>query len=551
METNRITKGIGLIVCCMLLLVFVRVDRAYAITSGNWEYDTYTDTDGTTVACVTKYYGSASTVVVPSSIDGYPVRKLEYTFQGNTSITQCAIPDGVQRLEHTFYQCKNLKKVSLPTSINVYSFTFQESGIETITIPKGTYNQTGTFQDCKSLKHVTIAGTVNLFMDTFTGCENLETVYVETVLPVYGQFHLYQTFAGLKNLQTVTVPDGVTELQGTFKECHSLTTVYLPATVTKIDYASFLDCFVLSDISFAGTECAWNVLMDKYTPGEGDFFISAKKHISGNDGHTFSGWCLDTEATCTKEGKEYRTCKTCDKIETRTVEKLAHTFGDWVVTKEPTASSTGTEERVCTECGYKQTATIAKVDDVTASSSSGETDTTAQTGTSTNKTFKVKLQKSKYTYNGKAQKPKVTAVRVNGKKIAKKYYTVSYKKNKNVGTGKVVVKGKGKYKGYKGTAQFKIILQKAKITKAVSSKAGICTLTWKNDTQAQNFQIQICQSRSFSSGVKTVWGGKKGKKVIKGLTSNKTYYVRIRAYRKVNGAKWYGKWSAVKKVKIK
>ena len=49
--------------------------------------------------------------------------------------------------------------------------------------------------------------------------------------------------------------------------------------------------------------------------------------------------------------------------------------------------------------------------------------------------------KSKYTYTGKAIKPKITI-----KNLNKKYYKVSYKKNKKVGTATVIIKGKGKVK---------------------------------------------------------------------------------------------------------
>ena len=40
-------------------------------------------------------------------------------------------------------------------------------------------------------------------------------------------------------------------------------------------------------------------------------------------------------------------------------------------------------------------------------------------------------------------------------------------------------------------------------------------------------------------------------KEIGALKKNKTYYVRVRAYNEKRGAKKYGKWSAVKKVKIR
>ena len=38
---------------------------------------------------------------------------------------------------------------------------------------------------------------------------------------------------------------------------------------------------------------------------------------------------------------------------------------------------------------------------------------------------------------------------------------------------------------------------------------------------------------------------------VVGLKSKKTYYVKIRSYKKVGKKKYYGAWSKVKKVKIK
>lgn len=59
---------------------------------------------------------------------------------------------------------------------------------------------------------------------------------------------------------------------------------------------------------------------------------------------------------------------------------------------------------------------------------------------------KIKTQKLK---DGKACKPKVK-VTYNGRKLKKnKDYTITYKNNKKKGTGKVIIKGKGKFKGKK------------------------------------------------------------------------------------------------------
>ena len=554
MEKKGITRFVTLAACLVLVLMFGRVGIASAYTSGDWEYSTET-VSGTTVAKLINYTGSAASVTVPAKIDGYQVRTLENVFYGNNAIVQVTIPNGVQSLKETFSQCKNLKSVSLPASVEAYYFAFRESGIETITLPDATYDLTGAFVDCTALKKVTILGKANALMDTFMGCKSLETVSIKSVNPVYNQFGLSETFSGCENLKTVTLPEGVTYLFAVFRGCYKLKEIHLPATVSEIDSTAFVDCWALDEIYYGGSKCAWTEIVDLYTPGEGDRFLTAKMHFAKTGGHDFTDWGLYTEPTCTENGEETRNCVRCGEEEKRTVPKLGHQFSDWIVEKKATASQTGVKARYCKACGLKEIAEIAKL----APEKTKETEetkvssqTTAKTAQTTGKkTFTVKLKKNKFTYNGKAQKPVIKGVYVNGRKIAKKYYTVTYKNNKKVGKGTVIVKGKGKYKGYKGSLKFKIVLKKPQITKLASSKAGTVTIFWQKDSQAKNFQVQICQSKSFSSGVKKVWVGKKGKKLVKGLKSKKTYYVRIRAYTNANGVKWYSPWSKVKTIKIK
>ena len=50
---------------------------------------------------------------------------------------------------------------------------------------------------------------------------------------------------------------------------------------------------------------------------------------------------------------------------------------------------------------------------------------------------------------------------------------------------------------------------------------------------------------------KTVKGANKTKFTIKKLQANKKYYIRIRAYKIVNGKKVYSKWTTKKSVKTK
>lgn len=154
------------------------------------------------------------------------------------------------------------------------------------------------------------------------------------------------------------------------------------------------------------------------------------------------------------------------------------------------------------------------------------------------------------TYNGKAQKPAVN-VYAGNKKISSKYYSVSYKNNKNVGYGTVVVKGKGSYAKYSGFTTFKINLKKVSLSSVKAQKKKM-VVYWKKTGGNHGYQVQYSTSKRFSSNVKTVRlsAGKKSV-TIKNIPAKKRYYVRIRSYKKVGNKIWYTGWSKAKNVRTK
>lgn len=164
-------------------------------------------------------------------------------------------------------------------------------------------------------------------------------------------------------------------------------------------------------------------------------------------------------------------------------------------------------------------------------------------------TYSAKLSKTTYTCTGKAIKPAVS-VTVNGKKLKSSYYKLTYKNNKNAGVATVRVKGTGKYSGLDKTLSFKILPPKTSLTK-VSGFNKTFTAVWKKNSQASGYQIQYAANSKFTSGRKLVTIRKPSavKQKITGLKSKKTYYVRVRAYKKVGKTVLYGSWSTVKKVK--
>lgn len=92
---------------------------------------------------------------------------------------------------------------------------------------------------------------------------------------------------------------------------------------------------------------------------------------------------------------------------------------------------------------------------------------------------------------------------------------------------------------------------KVEIKKTTSGNKQI-TLTWKPVSKAEGYVAEYSTSKDFSSETKQLNLGKSAKKTtIKKLKKGKKYYVRVKAYKTVNGKKIYGSWSAVKSVKIK
>ena len=90
--------------------------------------------------------------------------------------------------------------------------------------------------------------------------------------------------------------------------------------------------------------------------------------------------------------------------------------------------------------------------------------------------------------------------------------------------------------------------------KGLKLKAGKkkVTVTYKKVSGATSYKVTYSTSKKFKKAkTVTVKSGKAVKKTISKLKSKKTYYVKVCAVKKVKGKSYTGKWSAVKKVKVK
>ena len=126
----------------------------------------------------------------------------------------------------------------------------------------------------------------------------------------------------------------------------------------------FEDCGALEYIFYGGSESEWSVnWKDPYYVGE-DFVRATVCYNSAGD-HHYSDWRVETEATCTQEGKSVRVCEGCGREETKTepVDSVnGHKWGEWKVVREATEDEEGLEERVCANDGtHKETRPIEKL----------------------------------------------------------------------------------------------------------------------------------------------------------------------------------------------
>ena len=165
------------------------------------------------------------------------------------------------------------------------------------------------------------------------------------------------------------------------------------------------------------------------------------------------------------------------------------------------------------------------------------------------KASSVKLSKTSYTYNGKAQKPKVVIKTSKGKALTEgKDYTVKYPKGmKTPGSYTVTVTFKGNYSGKK-TLTF-TIAPKAPTLKATAAKKA-AKLSWSKQTGATGYNVYMAASKNGKyKKIATVKGKVSYTKT--GLIKGKTYYFKVAAYT-ISGKKTINSaYSSAKSAKAK
>ena len=273
--------------------------------------------------------------------------------------------------------------------------------------------------------------------------------------------------------------------------------------------------------------------------------------------YTAQGYTQHTCSVCGDSYKDTYTAKLTPKTESiskATVTGIgAKTYTGKAITQSPVVKLSGKTLKAGTDytVAYKNNTKVGTAT-VTITGKGSYTGTIS-------KTFKINAASiakatvsgiSNKTYTGKAitQNPTVKL----GSKTLKKGtdYTVSYKNNKAVGKATVTIKGKGNYTGTISKT-FKINPKKTTLKTATSPKTKQLKVTYSKLSGVTGYQTVYSTSSKFTKATTKTASSKSTSKTISGLTKGKTYYVKVRTYKTVNGTKYYSGYSAVKKKKIK
>lgn len=282
---------------------------------------------------ITKYTGTESTVILPSTINSWPVTKIgEDALKDNTTITSVTIPDSVTEIgSNAFAGCTNL------TSVNY------EGDWSNLTIQSGNPAVEDAAKDAANEQLFDFEFILNNTAVIVNNYRCKGTAADVTIPSRYkGKPVTAINNAAFPNsaVTSVTIPDSVTSIpDAAFVNCSQLTNISIPNSVTYIGFSAFDGCASLKSITlpsslrtignsaFAGCPSSMTVTY----PGSKTQWDDIAKG-SNNDVLENHLICAMLEATFTADGESI-SAQTIDRGEkfTKPAEppKENHTFAGW------------------------------------------------------------------------------------------------------------------------------------------------------------------------------------------------------------------------------
>ena len=332
------------------------------VTDAHYKDYTYSVSNG--AATITKYTGNARNLYVPSTLGGYPVKRIgEGAFAG-CNFETVSLPSRLEIMDaYAFQNCVRLNSITLPetlTSIDPYAFE-NCTRLSSVTLPESlTKMYARVFNGCTQLKSLTIPQYVtqmdSMWSGRYVSC--LAGSSLEMVVFEGGRDRIPdRACANVSSLKTVVIPASVQEFGNYVFDNSTAVSIHGYANTTAQTYAEN------HSISFVTLDCAHTNTKTKY----------AYSSNACNDGYTGDVYCVDcglllqqgktiaatghryikvseTPATCTEAGVIKYMCSGCKQSYEVLIPATAHDYQSQVVAA--TCSQSGYTQYTCTVCGY-------------------------------------------------------------------------------------------------------------------------------------------------------------------------------------------------------
>ena len=332
------------------------------VTDAHYKDYTYSVSNG--AATITKYTGNARNLYVPSTLGGYPVKRIgEGAFAG-CNFETVSLPSRLEIMDaYAFQNCVRLNSITLPetlTSIGPYAFE-NCTRLSSVTLPESlTKMYARVFNGCTQLKSLTIPQYVtqmdSMWSGRYVSC--LAGSSLEMVVFEGGRDRIPdRACANVSSLKTVVIPASVQEFGNYVFDNSTAVSIHGYANTTAQTYAEN------HSISFVTLDCAHTNTKTKY----------AYSSNACNDGYTGDVYCVDcglllqqgktiaatghryikvseTPATCIEAGVIKYMCSGCKQSYEVLIPATAHEYQSQVVAA--TCTQSGYTQYTCTVCGY-------------------------------------------------------------------------------------------------------------------------------------------------------------------------------------------------------
>ncbi len=175
-------------------------------------------------------------LVIPAEIDGHKLEKLpSITIKGTTEITSVTIAEGITEIEGGFSNCKNLKEVYLPNSLEkIGDSEFFRCNIEKIKFGENlNYIGKGAFSGNKLTK-VVIPNSVQTIGEYAFSNNNLTNVKLSESLETIEA----ETF-NINKITNIVIPDSVKTIKKDAFNHNNIVNITIGKSVTNIEKSAF------------------------------------------------------------------------------------------------------------------------------------------------------------------------------------------------------------------------------------------------------------------------------------------------------------------------